>query len=38
MAVADPETGDVYVFEDGAWRQRALHAAADAVETKELAL
>ena len=38
MAVADPDTGDVYVFEDGAWRQRALHATVDAVEDKELAL
>ena len=38
MAVADPETGDVYVFEDGAWQQHPLHAAGDAVEEKELAL
>ena len=38
MAVADPETRDVYVFEEGAWRQHPLHAAGDAVEEKELAL
>ena len=38
MAVADPETGGVYVFDDGAWRQRPPHAAGDAIETKELAL
>lgn len=38
MAVADPETRDVYVFEDGAWQQRPLLAARDAIEEKELAL
>jgi len=37
MAVVDPETHVAHVFEDGAWRQRALHAAG-AVEEKELAL
>lgn len=38
MAVADPETGDVYVFEDGAWQQRPLHAVSNAIEERELAL
>lgn len=38
MAVVDPETHVAHVFEDGAWRQRPLHAACGAVEAKELAL
>lgn len=38
MAVADPESGDVYVFEDGAWQAHALRAVGHAIEEKELAL
>src|SRR5574340_161127 len=38
MAVADPESGDVYVFEDGAWQAHALRAVGNAIEEKELAL
>jgi uncharacterized protein YbcC (UPF0753/DUF2309 family) len=38
MAVVDPETLVAYVFENGAWQQRPLHAERHAVAEKELAL
>ncbi len=37
MAIVDPVTLLVHVFEEGGWRQRALHAAGKRIETQELA-
>jgi hypothetical protein len=38
MAIVDPDTHALHVFEDGAWRRQGLHAADTAIETQELSL